>query len=96
MAFFELEDNMDLAERYLKRMLRDVLGDCHEDMEFFDKWVQNGLLDSLKLVLEKPFAHLSYTEAINILKTPDKLSNIQWIGAPTFKQNMSVTLPNNM
>lgn len=68
MAFFELEDNMDLAERYLKRMLRDVLGDCHEDMEFFDKWVQNGLLDSLKLVLEKPFAHLSYTEAINILK----------------------------
>ncbi len=67
-AFFELSDNMDLAERYLKRMLRDVLNDCAEDMEFFDKWVQNGLLDSLKLVLEKPFAHLSYTEAIDILK----------------------------
>ncbi len=67
-AFFELSDNMDLAERYLKRMLRDVLHDCAEDMEFFDKWVQNGLLDSLKLVLEKPFAHLSYTEAIDILK----------------------------
>lgn len=67
MAFFELADNMDLAERYLKFMLSAILNDCQEDMEFFEKRIQPGLLDSLKLVLEKPFTHLSYTEAIDIL-----------------------------
>lgn len=68
MAFFELADNMDLAERYLKRMIRDVLEGCSEDMAFFEQWVQQGLVESLRLVLEKPFAHLSYTEAIEVLK----------------------------
>ena len=69
MAFYELADNMDLAERYLKRMIGDVLRDCAEDMDFCEKWVQPGLLESLKVVLERPFVHLSYTEAVEILKT---------------------------
>lgn len=80
MAFFELADNMELAERYLKRMIRDVLNDCGEDMAFFEQWVQPGLMESLKLVLEKPFAHLSYTEAIDVLlKSGEKFDyRVEW------------------
>jgi asparaginyl-tRNA synthetase len=68
MAFFDLNDNMDLAERYLKYMLRDLLSHCGEDMDFFEKRIQPGLLASLQLVLDKPFTHLSYTEAVAILQ----------------------------
>jgi asparaginyl-tRNA synthetase len=68
MAFFDLNDNMDLAERYLKYMLRDLLSNCGEDMEFFEKRIQPGLLAALQLVLDKPFTHLSYTEAVAILQ----------------------------
>lgn len=68
MAFFELQDNMDLAERYLKFMIRSILEDCPEDMEFFEKRIQPGVLETLQLVLNTPFAHLSYSEAIDILK----------------------------
>ena len=68
MAFFDLNDNMDLAERYLKYMLRDLLSHCSEDMDFFEKRIQPGLLASLQLVLDKPFTHLSYTEAVAILQ----------------------------
>ena len=68
MAFFDLNDNMDLAERYLKYMLRDLLSNCGEDMDFFEKLIQPGLLAALQLVLDKPFTHLSYTEAVAILE----------------------------
>lgn len=68
MAFFDLNDNMDLAERYLKYMLRDLLSHCGEDMDFFEKRIQPGLLAALQLVLDKPFTHLSYTEAVAILE----------------------------
>ena len=67
MAFFELADNMLLAERYLKRMIGDCLQDCGEDMAFFDKMIQPGVLAALQWVLDKPFTHLSYTEAVDIL-----------------------------
>jgi asparaginyl-tRNA synthetase len=67
MAFYELADNMDLAQRYLKRIIHDVLSDCQEDMEFFEKWVHAGVLDALRLVLEHPFEHITYTQAIDIL-----------------------------
>ncbi|XZE21630.1 asparagine--tRNA ligase [Pirellulaceae bacterium SH449] len=67
MAFFELTDNMNLAERYLKFMIQSVFDHCHDDMEFFEQRIQPGLLQALTLVLEKPFTHLSYTEAIDIL-----------------------------
>ncbi len=67
-AFFELEDNMALAERYLQRLLSDVLNKCADDMAFFDERVQPGLVASLTQVLNKPFQHLSYTEAVEILE----------------------------
>jgi asparaginyl-tRNA synthetase len=70
-AFYDLTDNMQLAERYLKFMLRETLEHCAEDMDFFEKRIQPGLLASLQLVLDKPFVHISYTEAIDILTKSD-------------------------
>jgi asparaginyl-tRNA synthetase len=66
-AFYELADNMGLAERYLKFMIRETLEHCAEDMDFFEKRIQPGLLASLQLVLDKPFVHMSYTEAVEVL-----------------------------
>lgn len=68
-AFFDLHDNMQLAERFLKRIFSDCLKYCSEDMEFFDQRIEKGKVDQLQSVIEKPFTHLSYTKAIEILTT---------------------------
>ena len=67
-AFFELSDNMALAERYLQRLLGDLLNKSQEDMAFFDERIQPGLRASLEAVLHKPFEHISYTDAVAILE----------------------------
>ncbi|MBX3419956.1 MAG: asparagine--tRNA ligase [Pirellulaceae bacterium] len=66
-AFFELADNMALAERFIKRLLADVMQHCSEDMAFFEERVQPGISQALQLVMDKPFEHLTYTQAIDIL-----------------------------
>jgi len=71
-AFFELDDNMALAERFLKRICRDALADCHEDLQLFAEHVDKGVLDRLQNVVEREFRRLSYTEAIEILKASGK------------------------
>ncbi len=68
-AFFELPDNMALAERFIKRLLGDVLNQCPDDMKFFEERIQPGILASLQHVLEKPFEHMTYTEAVYILQS---------------------------
>lgn len=67
-AFFELEDNMALAERFLKRIVGDVLSDCQEDMQFFQERIDNTVLAALESVLQREFLRLSYTEAVAILE----------------------------
>jgi asparaginyl-tRNA synthetase len=67
-AFFELVDNMALAERFIKRLLGDVLGQCPDDMAFFEERVQPGVIAALQHVLSKPFEHMTYTDAVNILQ----------------------------
>ena len=68
MAFYELEDNMELAEDFLKYLIRYALDNCAEDLEFMNKMWDNGLLDRLHFVLENDFKRLDYTEGIEILK----------------------------
>ena len=68
MAFYELEDNMALAESFLKRIFQDVLNNCAEDMEFFNLRVDDTILSTLKGILESEFVRLTYTEAIDILE----------------------------
>jgi asparaginyl-tRNA synthetase len=71
-AFFELDDNMALAERFLKRICRDVLTACQEDLQLFSEHVDKSVLDRLKKVVERDFRRLSYTEAVDILKASGK------------------------
>ncbi|HLA86040.1 MAG TPA: asparagine--tRNA ligase [Thermoguttaceae bacterium] len=68
MAFFELTDNMDLAERFLKRIFRDVLDRCPEDMEFFNQRIDNTVLETLRHIVASDFVRLSYTEAVGLLE----------------------------
>ena len=72
MAFFDLNDNMDLAERFLKRIIRDVLERCAEDMAFFNERIEPKLLETLQQVASKAFERVSYTEAISILESSGK------------------------
>src|SRR5688572_25036149 len=72
MAFFDLNDNMDLAERFLKRIFRDVLNDCREDMEFFQQFVDPTAITTLQGVVDSPFRRVPYTEAVEILKSSDE------------------------
>jgi asparaginyl-tRNA synthetase len=68
MAFYELEDTMDLAERFLKRIIRDVFEHCLEDMQFFNERIDNTVLHTLQRVQESSFLRLAYGEAIDILE----------------------------
>jgi asparaginyl-tRNA synthetase len=72
MAFYELEDNMDLAEAFLKRVVRDVLEREGEDMQFFNERIDPGALERLRGVAEGEFVRLSYTEAIDLLQKSGK------------------------
>ncbi|MDG2223854.1 MAG: asparagine--tRNA ligase [Rubripirellula sp.] len=66
-AFFDLADNMKLAEDFLKRVFGDCLNHCGEDMQFFDQRIEKGKIEQLQSVVEKPFSHMTYTEAIDVL-----------------------------
>ena len=68
MAFFELDDNMDLAEDFLKYLIRYALENCREDLEFMNKMWDNELISRLEFVLHNDFVRLDYTEGIEILK----------------------------
>ncbi len=68
MAFYDLNDNMDLAEEFLKRIFSDVLSHCDEDMQFFNQWVDKTAIETLQGVVEHSFERLPYTEAVKILE----------------------------
>ncbi len=80
MAFFELKENMDLAEAFIKYVIKGVIKNCTDDLDFLDKRFQDEnktkpqnersehtLLEKLNFVLENEFARITYTEAIDIL-----------------------------
>ena len=66
-AFADLEDDMMLAESMLKYVINYVLENAPEEMAFFNNFVDKGLLDRLRNVVENDFARVTYTEAIDIL-----------------------------
>ncbi len=72
MAFFELTDNMDLAEAFIKRIVKDVLERCAEDMAFFNERVEKGIVERLQHVLNSRFIRLPYTEAVAVLEKSGK------------------------
>lgn len=94
MAFYDLNDNMDLAEAFLKYLCQYALDNCAEDLDFLNKRAQEeeaskpqdqrselGLIDRLKFIVENDFQRLSYTEAIDILRNsnPNKKKKFQYL-----------------
>ena len=80
MAFADLNDDMKLAEDMLKYVIRYVLEKAPKEMEFFNSFIDKGLLDRLNHVLNSEFGHVTYTEAIEILeKHNDKFDyKVSW------------------
>ncbi|MCH9611968.1 MAG: Asparagine--tRNA ligase [Chlamydiia bacterium] len=72
MAFCDLIQDMQVAEDYIKFMIQTVMDECQEDIEFFDRFVEKGLIDKLTLTLNSTFERVSYTDAIEILKQSNK------------------------
>ncbi len=68
MAFADLKDDMILAEAMLKHIIRYVLENAKEEMNFFNQFVDKGLIERLQHVLHSDFGHVTYTEAIEILE----------------------------
>ncbi len=94
MAFYELDDNMELAESFLKFLCQYALDNCADDLNFLDKRASEeeqskpqdqrselGLIDRLKFVTENDFQRLSYTDAIDILRNsnPNKKKKFQYL-----------------
>lgn len=72
MAFADLKDDMDLAEGYIKYIVKDVLETCPEDMKFFNQFIEPGVVERLQKVIETPFERTSYTYAVRILQKSGK------------------------
>ena len=68
MAFYDIHDNQDLSEDFLKYLISYVLENCTDDLEFLQKMYDNDLIERLKFVTENTFERLSYTRAIEILE----------------------------
>src|SRR5262249_7097762 len=68
MAFYELADNMALAEAFLKRLFRDVLERCAEDMKFFAERIDPTAISTLEGIVHSEFVRLTYTEAVSVLQ----------------------------
>jgi asparaginyl-tRNA synthetase len=67
MAFYDLKDNMDLAEDFLKSVVRYILENCSDDLEFLANMYDKELPATLEFVINNDFARITYTEAIDIL-----------------------------
>ena len=80
LAWCDLEGNMECAESYLKHCIQYCLDNCPDDLEFFDSQVEKGLINRLKNVLERPFAKLTYTEALELVQKSQKKFSVmpQW------------------
>ena len=72
MAFYDLNDNMDLAEEFVKYLIRYALDNCIEDLEFLNNMIDKALLERLKFVVENEFVRITYTEAVSILTSSGK------------------------
>ena len=83
-AFADLEDDMDLMESFLKYIIQYVLDNCSDEMNFFNNFIEKGLLEKLDHVLKSPFKRMPYTEGVELLTKAVKAghkfeyNNIEW------------------
>lgn len=85
MAFADLEDNMNVAEDMVKYIIKYVFDKLPEEMAFFDKFVEPGLIERLQNVLDKPFAKVTHKDAIDILLK----SGVKFENAPKQGQDIN-------
>ncbi|GAB2254319.1 hypothetical protein Droror1_Dr00022128 [Drosera rotundifolia] len=67
LAFADLSDDMACASAYLQYVVRYILENCKEDMEFFDIWIEKGIINRLSDLADKEFVQLTYTDAVSLL-----------------------------
>ena len=84
-CFCDLEDLMDIEEDFLKYIVKNILEMCPEELEFCDKFIQNGLIEKLQKVCNSTFTRLDHKEAIDILKKADK----QWEFEPEYGEDLA-------
>jgi asparaginyl-tRNA synthetase len=72
MPFYELPDNMRLAEEFIKTIIRDVLDRCPDDMAFFNERIDKTVMETLRNILDHEFIRLPYTEAVEIIQKADR------------------------
>ena len=79
-AFADLNDNMQLAEDMIKYIISYVLENCPEEMDFFNRFMDKGLLERLNNLVNADFARVTYTEAVELLQTSGKKFEypVQW------------------
>ncbi len=66
-CFCDIHDIIEIAEDFIKFIVRDVMENCPEEMEFFNQWVEKGVIEKLNGMLEHAFVKLDYTDAIDLL-----------------------------
>src|SRR6056297_3749593 len=72
MAFCTLEGDMELAEEFIKYILGYVLENCSDDMDFFNKWIQKGVKESIQNVVDSRFQHVTYSKAVELLEKAER------------------------
>ena len=85
MAFCDLEGNMDIMEDMLKFVVKYVLDKCPLEMEFFDKFVEKGLLEKLNKLVNSNFTRVDHDEVISILKKAD----VKWEFEPEYGEDIA-------
>ena len=73
MAFYDIKDNMDLAEDFVKYLIKYALENCREDLEFLNNMFDKSLLERLRFVFENEFVRTTYSEAVQILTSSSKV-----------------------
>ena len=68
MAFFDINDDMDLAEDFIKSVIKYALENCKDDLDFLCKMYDKELIDRLHFIIDNEFLRLTYTEAIDVLE----------------------------
>ncbi len=71
-CFAEIDDIIEIAEDFIKYIIKDVLKNCPDEIAFFNQWVEKGLIEKLEKVVSNDFARLTYTDAVEILKKSGK------------------------
>ena len=85
MAFTDLEGDMDVMEDMLKYVVKYVLDNCPEEMEFFDSFVEKGLLDKLNKLITSEFVRVDHEEVIRILKE----APVKWEFTPEYGEDIA-------